>query len=99
MGRYQITCINKRGEHYNPHERIEYIGQQGNWKLSEDSAIRRIESGKDSFYTSVNNRDTEVVVTKHNGRKYLKTDADGYEPNNLLALPECQNCKVSSEPK
>jgi len=23
------------------------------------------------------------------GREYLKTEADGYEPNNLLSLPEC----------
>lgn len=28
MGRYQVTCINKRGSHHDPHERIEYIGQQ-----------------------------------------------------------------------
>jgi len=96
MGRYQVTCVNKRGSHYNPHERIEYIGQQGNWKIPEDSAIRRIESGQDSFYTFVNGRQAEVIVATHNGRKYLKTDADGYSPNNLLALPECQNCTVIS---
>lgn len=94
MARHQITCINKRGGHYDPHERIQYIGQQGNWRLSEESAIRRIESGQDSFYTSANNRQADVVVATHNGRKYLKTDADGYEPNNLLALPECNNCKL-----
>jgi uncharacterized protein DUF3892 len=93
MGRYQITCINKRDGHYDPHERIQYIGQQGNWKLSEDSAIQHIESGQDSFYTSVNNRHAEVIVATHSGRKYLKTDADGYAPNNLLALPECQSCR------
>jgi hypothetical protein len=29
MGRYQITCINKRGGQYDPHERVQYIGQQG----------------------------------------------------------------------
>ena len=95
MGRYQVTCINKRGSHYNAHERIEYIGHQSNWKMSEDSAIRRIESRQDSFYTMVNGRTAEVVVAVHNGRKYLKTDADGYAPNNLLALPECQNCNVT----
>jgi len=94
MGRYLVSCINKRGGHYDPHERIQYIGQQGNWKLSEDSAIRRIEAGQDSFYTSVNNRHAEVIVATHNGQKYLKTDADGYAPNNLLALPECQNCRL-----
>jgi hypothetical protein len=94
MGRYQVTCVNKRGGHYNAHERIEYIGQQSSWKLSEDSAIGRIESGQDSFFTMVNNREAEVVVATHNGRKYLKTNAYGYAPNNLLALPECANCRI-----
>jgi Protein of unknown function (DUF3892) len=94
MGRYQITCITKRGNHYDPHERIEYIGQQSNWKLSEHSAISRIESGQDSFFTMVNGREAEVIVTTHGVRKYLKTNADGYPPNNLLALPDCANCKV-----
>jgi hypothetical protein len=50
MGRYQITCIVKRGNHYDPHERIESIGNQaGRWMITEDSGIRRIESGTDSF--------------------------------------------------
>src|ERR1017187_4237659 len=35
-----------------------------------------------------------IVVASHNGRKYLKTTADGYAPNNLLALRECSNCPV-----
>lgn len=69
-GSYQVTCINKRSEHDDPHERIQYIGQQGKWKVFEDSAVRRMESGQDSFYTSVNNRPAEVVVATHNGRKY-----------------------------
>jgi hypothetical protein len=94
MGRYQVTCVNKRGDHYNPHERIQNIGQQENWKLSEDSAIRRIESGQDSFYVQVGGRVVEIIVAVHNGRKYLKTEADGYAPNNLLNLRECTNCNL-----
>ena len=96
MGRYQMTCIVRRGNHLNPHERISHIGNQaGAWMITEESAIRRLESGTDSFYTNVNNRAAEIVVAVHNGRKYLKTDADGYSPNNLLSLPECTNCKVT----
>lgn len=95
MARHQITCINKRGNHYDPHERISHIGNQaGNWRLTEGAAIRRIENGQDSFYTLVNGRETNIVVASHNGRKYLKTTADGYAPNNLLALSECSNCPV-----
>jgi hypothetical protein len=95
MARWQITCIVKRGGHYNPHERISHVGNQAAaWMLTEGSAIGRIESGADSFYTFVNGRQAEVIVAIHEGRKYLKTDADGYAPNNLLSLGDCANCKV-----
>jgi hypothetical protein len=90
MARYRVTCIHKRGSHVDPHERIAYIGSdEGNWKLSEDEAIRAIENYTSSFYTLVNSREAEVIVATHNGRKYLKTTADGYRPDNLLSLPEC----------
>jgi len=86
--RRQVTCINKRPSHYNPHERIQYIGGSG-WKHSENDAIRWIKSGQESYYVSVSGRPTDVIVASHEGREYLKTTADGYAPNNLLALPEC----------
>lgn len=96
MGRFQVTCINKKGDHFDPHERISYIGNSANnWKLSEDSAIRRIRVGSDSFYTFVNGRRADVVVSEHNGRSYLKTTADDYSPDNLLSLKECgSNCDI-----
>lgn len=96
MGVYLVTCITKRGGHYNPHERIEYIGNEaGNWRLSEDAAIKRIQNGTDSFYTFVNGRKANLIVADHNGRKYLKTDADGYVPDNLLSLGDCTStCKI-----
>lgn len=90
MARRKVTCINKRGSHYDPHERISHIGNSGEgWKVSEDDAIRAIENYTTSFYTLVNGREADIVVAKHNGRKYLKTTADGYRPDNLLSLPEC----------
>jgi Protein of unknown function (DUF3892) len=97
MGRFQITCITKRGDHYDPHQRISHIGNQaGNWRLNEVSAIERIETRQDTFYTLVGGRHAEIVIATHGGRKYLKTDADGYAPNNLLALGECTRCDVIS---
>ena len=62
--------------------------------LSEDSMIKRIENGQETFYTRVNGRRADIVVATHNRRKYLKTTADGYAPNNLLNLDDCANCKV-----
>lgn len=95
MGDFQVTCINKRGGHTNPHERIEFIGNQGaKWRLAEDDAIGRINRGEDSFYTLVNGRRANIIVAVHNGRQYLKTTADGYSPDNLLNLRECENCKT-----
>jgi hypothetical protein len=95
MGRRsKITCINKRGSHLDPHERIEYIGNQSEgWRMSEADAIRGIEGGTHTFYTLVNGREAEIIVAEHKGRKYLKTEADGYAPNNLLSLAECKDCK------
>jgi hypothetical protein len=88
MASLQVTCIRKRGDHYNPHERIQGIGGSG-WFQTEDSAISDIENGVNSYYVSVGGRTVALVVATHLGRKYLKTVADGYGPDNLLALPEC----------
>jgi Protein of unknown function (DUF3892) len=86
----QVKCINKR-QHQNPHERILYIGgfTDRQWKITEDEAIAYINSGEWQFYVSVNGKSVWVVIATHNGREYLKTEPDGYAPNNLLALPEC----------
>ena len=92
---FQVTCIVKKGGHYNPHERIETLGNSvGKWMLSESEMIRRIENGAESFYTMVNGQRADIIVAVHEYRKYLKTTADGYAPNNLLNLADCQGCKL-----
>jgi hypothetical protein len=93
-GDFEVNCIVKRGSHYNPHERIEALGYNGNWMLSEDSMISRIENGQETFYTRVNGRRADITIAIHNGRRYLKTTADGYAPNNLLNLDDCANCRL-----
>ena|ERR1700682_2524022 len=92
----QVSCIKKRGDHFNPHERIEGLGGvHGNkrWYMPEDDIIAELEkpdaTRRWNFYTSVNGKSAWVVVAVHERRKYLKTEADGYAPNNLLNLPEC----------
>ncbi len=91
--RHQISCINKRGDHYDPHERISHIGginhNRGLWKLSEYDAIKSIGVGEFDFFVLVNGQPVTVIIAEHEGRQYLKTEADGYSPDNLLALPEC----------
>ena len=56
---------------------------------SVDEAIAGIEAGKWKFWTAGGGKSVWVVIAVHMGRKYLKTEADGLHPNNLLSLPEC----------
>lgn len=62
----------------------------GGWCIKLDVAIKGIEVGKWRFWTSANGKSVWVIIAKRNGKKYLKTEADGDEPNNLLALPRCK---------
>lgn len=88
----EIKCINRMNRP-DLHERIQNVGGVNpdgkRWKLSLSEAIAGIESGKWTFYTIGGGKSVKVVIATHNGHKYLKTEADGVHPNNLLALPEC----------
>lgn len=91
--RFEVLCINK-SDRLNPHARITHIGGKNpdgsRWKLTEEEAIRGIESGKWTFYVSKAGRVVDVIVAISSyGNKYLKTVADGVKPDNLLSLPEC----------
>lgn len=91
--RIEIQCINKT-DRYNPHERIQRIGginpDGSRWSLSQQDAVAGIEQGKYEFYVSRGGRTVAVLVAlSATGHKYIKTVADGQQPDNLLSLPEC----------
>jgi hypothetical protein len=90
--RVRVQCINKT-DRYDAHDRIKSIGgvnPDGTaWKLSEPEAINYIEIGKYAFYVHAGGRTVDVIVAIRSGKKYLKTQADGEQPDNLLSLPEC----------
>lgn len=92
---HEVKCINK-SDRYNPHERIVSIGGMNPngtlWKLSQEEAIKGIESRKWNFHVSQGGRTVDVIVaTSRYGNKYLKTVADGESPDNLLSLYECKH--------
>lgn len=87
MASLQVTCHVPDG--LDKDQRIDAIGG-GGWKHLIDDAIWNIENRINDYWTYVAGARAAVIVAKRpNGRKYLKTTADGIEPNNLLALPRC----------
>lgn len=88
----QIKCINKNPR-YDAYSRITHVGGYvtSRWKITADDAIQKIKNEEWTFFVERPTGDrvwVEVAVSR-SGREYLKTTADGDEPNNLLSLPEC----------
>lgn len=81
----EISCIVPDSS--DPDSRIDAVGGPG-WTKDEDVVIAEIEGGAE-YYVKVDGRKVDVEVAERDGRKFLKTAADGYSPNNLLSLPTC----------
>jgi hypothetical protein len=85
----QITCITKSNR-FNPHERITHVGGV-NWYWTQQQAIQAIDADQWRFFINQGGQSVEVIVeTSRYGHRYLKTKADGEQPNNLLSLAECR---------
>lgn len=88
--KYKVTCTSK----HSTYERITHLGcvtDTGLYqRFTEDEAINRIKAG-DEFYFHKDAHTIKVVIEKHEGREYLKTENDAFKPDNLLALPHCKD--------
>ncbi|MET4477982.1 DUF3892 domain-containing protein [Bradyrhizobium sp. F1.13.3] len=87
MADAQVTCINKQPRD-NPHEGITHLGGS-NWKWPRLQVIQSIESSSNTFFTMVDGKRADIGVVDRPDGKYVRTHADGYYNDNLLALREC----------
>jgi len=72
-----------------PPERITHVGgyESSQWKMPLDDAIAKIESGEREFFVQAHRRTVGVIVAvSPSGKKYLKAEADGDQPDSLLLL-------------
>lgn len=88
-----IRCIIK-DDRLNPYERIQQVGGTNSdgsrWKQSQQATVRDIDSGEWEYWAEGGGRRAKVITaTSRFGHRYIKTEADGEEPNNLLSLPTC----------
>jgi hypothetical protein len=98
MSEYKVNCVTKP-DRFSKHEHITHIGNTTDqWKITRESAISRIDSKQDEFYTvdsSTGKRAYVGVVREPGKAPYLRTHADGKWNDNLLAQAECNgSCKV-----
>lgn len=92
----EVKCINKSNRQ-DAHERILNIGGVENaqrWKMTQQQGITATEAakakGQVAFFVNRGGHIANVIVAvSRYGNKYLKTEADGEQPDNLLSLPEC----------
>jgi hypothetical protein len=91
----RITCINKSGGyHDNPHAAISHYGwlysSEKRGKMTRIQAVEWIGKGNDAYVENAyGNKAYCYVRTSTNGVKFLQTQSDGRDTNNLLELPEC----------
>ena len=91
MSTYRVTCREK----HSLFERVVSIGcaESGTGlfrRFTEEEAIQRIKKGTDKFYVEKpEGHSVWLIVAERDGREYLKTEADGEKPDNLLSQPEC----------
>lgn len=86
-GTFQVTC--HKPDNADKDRRLQGLGN--GWYRDIDTLIHNIEHENEKYWTIAPTGESVWIVVRQrpSGRKYLKTEADGVEPNNLLALPYC----------
>lgn len=101
MNEYLVTCANRVSGLLSDYTVITHIGGPDFGTLTKEEAIKQIESGQSKFYVYDNNKNSKVYIRVVNqgtgggllnrafGKKYLRTDANDDETDNLGNLPDC----------
>lgn len=89
MGTYQVTC--HKPDNSDKDRRMQGVGGPGGegWYRTVDQIIALIDNGNKFWTVDSAGNSVWIMTASRNGRQYIKTESDGKEPNNLLALPEC----------
>lgn len=89
-GTFQVTCHTP--DNTDRDRRLQGVGGPGGdgWYRTVDQMISLIKSGDRFWTTDTKGQSVWVMISSRNGREYIKTESDGLEPNNLLALPHCR---------
>jgi hypothetical protein len=88
MADLRITCITPDAG--DADRRIDAVGG-AEFYHTIDEAIANIKRGTHRYWTHVQGKSVWVEVERRpNGVEYLKTENDGFPPNNLLSLPSCR---------
>jgi hypothetical protein len=86
--KFSVNCTTK----HSTYERITHLGcvsdTGSTHRFTEDEAISMIRKG-DEFSVTREGHTARLIIAEHEGRPYLKTERDGFRPDNLLALKHC----------
>ncbi len=89
--RLQITCTNQTNSK-NLYEQISDVGVTINGKtviLPLKDAVQAADNGQYTFFVSMGGIEVEVKVDEREGHRYLRTEPDSTQKNNLLNLNPC----------
>jgi hypothetical protein len=91
MADRQVVCITTTGLKIDC-RCITHIGRWGDiGRITRDEIIRRIESKSDTFWVKhpADGSRVDVRIAHRGATKYLRTESNDTERDNLLKLPEC----------
>ncbi len=87
MATYFATCHTP--DNFDADRRIQGLGGPVMGRLSIDVIITMIDQGHQFYTQPAYGTGQRIVTAIRNGRRYIRTEADLWEPNNILSLPRC----------